>query len=577
MHYYNNENHVIQEWKTTEAVHKNKANTLKVQRNFNEVKFFINDELVHISYSFNYWGSKFGFLVAHDQTVKVDHFKLSASPKVIKTVENAIQGRKKEDLGPNVNSPYTEIQPLVSYDGKTLYFVRKDHPENMSITADDAWYCTLDASGNWTKAQNFGAPVNNKGDNGIRSISPDQNTILVINAYKPTGELAGQGLSISRRTANGWQLPKKIEIKEFKNKNKYVDYFMASDNKTLLLSIDNEKTVGEKDIFVSFLQADSTFSAPLNLGSVVNSTGDEFGASLAADGKTLYFNSYGHQNYGSADIFMSKRLDDSWTKWSEPLNLGPEINSKEWEGVLCIPANGDYAYLSSHSNNGGKTDIFRIRMTKETKPEPVVYIHGKVLNKKTNEPLSASIRYHDLKDNKEIGTAVSNPTDGSYKIILPLGKVYSFLAEKTAFYSVSDNMDVTTLGEYKEIERNLYLAPLEEGETILLNNIFFEFDKADIKPESYSELDRLAQILTENPSLKIDIAGHTDDKGADDYNKSLSQSRVNSVLNYLTKKGIKPERLTATGHGESKPLVPNASDEHRAKNRRVEFVILKKL
>jgi len=574
-HFYSKQHHAIQDWKLCDAIKKNEENKLTVKRDFNCVDFYINDKLVHTACEMVWWGPNFGFYLSQKQTVKISDLKITSSPKLVHPVENAIQGRKKENLGLNINSTTEELVPLVSYDGKKLFFSRIGHPENIQKSCD-IWYSTLNDSGKWSKAKNIGTPLNNSGGNSVASISPDENNIIVSNTYKPNGEPLGRGLSRSRLTESGWEVPQAINIIGFKNVNKYQDNFMASDNKTLLLSVENEDCFGEKDIFVSFLQNDGSFSHPKNLGATVNTRGGDFGMSLGADGKTMYFNSYGHESYGSADVFITKRLDDSWTNWSKPVNLGQEINSEKWEGVFCIPANGEFAYLSSSDNSYGQADIFRIRMSKESRPEPVVLIHGKVLNKKTNAPISSKITYNDLKDNKEIGTALSNPSDGSYRIILPLGKIYSFLAEKTGFYSVSDNMDVTTLNEYKEIERNLYLAPLDEGAVILLNNIFFEFDKSDLKSESFSEIDRLLKILNDNPALKIEISGHSDDKGSDDYNKNLSQSRVNSVLTYLTGKGVAGTRLIAKGYGESKPIAANDTDENRAKNRRVEFVILKK-
>jgi OmpA-OmpF porin, OOP family len=353
---------------------------------------------------------------------------------------------------------------------------------------------------------------------------------------------------------------------------------MTSDNKILLMSIDFGNSVGKKDIYVSFLQSDNTFSEPKNIGSTINSKADEFGVFLAADLRTLYFSSYGHENYGSADVFTSKRLDDSWTNWSKPLNLGPEINSPNWDGAFRISAKGDYAYISSATEQSieGTSDIHRIKLNTEARPEPVLMIYGKVLNKKTSEPLSANISYNDLKDNKQAGIAISNPKDGSYKIILPIGKTYSFLADKKGFYSISENINVDTLKEYTEIERNLYLAPIEVGEVIRLNNIFFELNKADLKAESAAELDRLIKVLKENNSLVIEIGGHTDSQGADAYNATLSQNRVNTVIDYLTKNGIDKSRLSAKGYGEAKPIASNDTEEGRALNRRVEFTVLKK-
>lgn len=223
----------------------------------------------------------------------------------------------------------------------------------------------------------------------------------------------------------------------------------------------------------------------------------------------------------------------------------------------------------------GSSNIFRFELGSAA-PEPVVLIYGKVLNSKTKEPLEAHINYNDLSNNVSMGIASSNPKDGSYKIILPVGKAYSFLGEKTGFYPISDNIDVTNITSYAEIERNLYLSPVEVGEIIRLNNLFFDTDKYDLKPSSMAELNRLVKFLNANATTEIQISGHTDDKGTDEHNTTLSQERVNSVIKYLVSKGINNNRLKGVGYGETKPLKTNETEEGRAQNRRVEFTILKK-
>jgi OmpA-OmpF porin, OOP family len=291
----------------------------------------------------------------------------------------------------------------------------------------------------------------------------------------------------------------------------------------------------------------------------------------------LYYASYGFESYGSADIFMSTRLDDSWTNWSKPVNLGPSINSAGWESAFSIAAKGDYAYMISEEGGvEGSADIFRIKLADYQKPEPVLLVYGKVLNKKTNQPLESTISYSDLTQNKEVGVASSNAADGSYKIILPMGKLYGFMAGKDGFYPISENINIDTLKEYIEIERNLYLAPVEIGQTVVLNNIFFDLNKARLKTESAAELDRLVEFLSKNPAINIEVGGHTDNTGSDDYNNKLSQQRSESVMNYLAEKGITKARLSAKGYGKSKPVAANDTEDGRAKNRRVEFLILAK-
>lgn len=188
--------------------------------------------------------------------------------------------------------------------------------------------------------------------------------------------------------------------------------------------------------------------------------------------------------------------------------------------------------------------------------------------------MQANIKYYDIEANIELGVATSDPITGAYKIILPSGKKYSFVAQQQEFYPISENIDLKETKEYSEFNKNLYLLPIEKGEAIRLNNIFFEFNKADLMSESFNELDRLYEILKDNPKISIEIGGHTDDQGSEQYNQKLSESRAQSVINYLIEKGINKSRLTAVGYGKAAPVVPNDSDENRAYNRRVEFKVL---
>jgi outer membrane protein OmpA-like peptidoglycan-associated protein len=302
------------------------------------------------------------------------------------------------------------------------------------------------------------------------------------------------------------------------------------------------------------------------MGNVINSAGSEGTPFLAADGKTLFFSSSGHKGYGSFDVFVSRRLDDSWVNWSTPENLGPNINTWASQLGYFMSAKGDYAYLSS----GG--DIHRIKNLAAV--DPVILLSGKVLNNVTKKPMGAQIKYYDLTENKELGIAVSDENTGEFKIVLQKGKKYSFLAEKNGFYAVSESMDLKDLKEYKEINRDLFLNPVEKGQAIRLNNLFFEVNKSVLMPESYAELDNLIRLLSNQPGLKIEINGHTDSDGSDELNLKLSEERAKSVVAYLVSKGVKNDRLTAKGFGETKPAVPNTSNENKAINRRVEFKIL---
>ncbi|MCX6146773.1 MAG: OmpA family protein [Candidatus Kapabacteria bacterium] len=550
------------------------TNILTLKKTSKDWEFFINSKSVYTCSSKKLMGSYSGFVVNNTMTIDVENFLIKQDEASLNIIDKPINGYFKENLGKNINSPFSEVKPTISADGKTL-FVSRYHPANEFGESDcDVWYSTLE-KGEWTPIKNIGKPINTKGGNSVISISPDGNSLLLINKYNKDGSLTSGGISISYKTVDGWSLPESIEIKNFKNSNQYVSFCMSADNKSLIMAIEPDSTLGDLDLFVSF-RTDSGFTAPISLGNKINTFAADMTPFLAADNVTLYYASSGKPGYGSADIFVTRRLDDTWTNWSEPKNMGSEINSPDWDAYFMMPASGEIAYIVSFSNSIGMADIFKIKVPESARPNPMVLVQGKVLNKKTKEPISAAISYYDLSTNKELGTAISNPSDGSYKIVLPYGKKYSFMAKKENYYAISENIDVKIKSKYLEIDRDLLLNPIEIGETIRLNNLFFDIDKATLNSDSYGELDRLVEMLNKNTNLQIGIYGHTDSDGNSGYNKQLSEKRAKAVESYIVSKNIDKSRLKSKGLGKSKPLAKNNDEESKAQNRRVEFVILKK-
>ncbi|WP_048825475.1 OmpA family protein [Hymenobacter sp. DG25B] len=490
-----------------------------------------------------------------------------------------------ENLGPNVNSKYVDTHPVISPDGRTLFFARQEHPQNIGGSSDvqDVWYSTLARSTTdkkvWNQAKNMGAPINTPGPNGLASISTDGNLALLINVYKDDGTLDPKGASFSRRTKTGWSKPVKVEIDDFYNDDdENVDYYLGPNGKVLLMAVDRKDGKGQQDIYVSFLKPDGrTWSRPLNLGGTINTKKPEFAPFLASDGKTLYFASEGHQGYGKGDIFYSKRLDNSWTNWTQPRNMGPNVNSPDFDGYFTLSAAGDEAYLVS-SRNGidNSRDIFRIGLVPQFKPEVVTLVRGRVLDASTQKPIDAVIHYENLLTGEELGVAETNPADGSYTIVLPSGVHYGYRAEAKDYLSESDNLDVTDRQKYSEITQDLFLVPFAVGQKIKLNNIFFAQSKYYLRENSYPELQRLIKILKNYPNVEIKLEGHTDNQGDPALNLKLSIDRVNEVKKYLVSKGISASRITTEGYGGTKPIASNDEEETRKLNRRVEFTVTKK-
>ncbi len=549
-----------------------KYNSLRVEKQGKQIRFYINDNLVKTLKNIEFWGTFLGFSLNRKMDVEVDYLEVRQDNFQINLVANAQKGYTLEKLGPEINTKYSDLRPVISPDGQTLYFLRKEHPGNAGVKKrDDIWVSQRQADGTWSQALNLGKPINNENSNSVISVPPDGNSLLISNTYKSDGSYAGPGISIARRGANGWRIPEPIEVKDYLNHNKYINYCLSSDQKVLISSVERNDTYGEQDLYVSFRINDTTFPRPVNMGPEINTLAADVTPFLAPDNVSLYFSSAGHPGYGRNDIYVSRRLDDTWIRWTKPENLGPEINSKAWDAYFTLAARGDLAYLVK----GG--DIYRIPLTESARPQPVVLIKGVVKHQDTGQPLEARISYYDLEANAEAGIAYSNPETGAYSIILPYGKKYSFRASQGDYFAISQNVDLSgDSAQYVETQQDLELVPVEVGRVLRLKSVFFDFNKAELLPESYNELDQLVNLLQENPKIQIEIGGHTDHVGADYNNLVLSQKRVKSVLGYLLGRGIAESRMLSKGYGETKPIADNQSEEGRQTNRRVEFTILSK-
>lgn len=359
-----------------------------------------------------------------------------------------------ENLGPTVNSPSNEMQPIITPDGKTLWFCRENHPDNMGglpspgALNQDIWHSTAQAGGGWGDAKNM-KNLNTAGNDYVSSVTPDGNTMLI-------------GRSIVRRTKTGWTDREDLHIKGFSNKSKYSMYFLANDGKTLLISYNDGASVGQEDLYVSFLQGDGEFSKPINLGKTINTFGQEFSPFLASDGVTMFFSSDGHPGtLGGNDIYVTRRLDNSWRSWSKPENLGPTINTPSFDAYFVIPACGDYAYMASKANSLGGTDIFRLPIPSFAKPKPVLLLSGTILDAATNDVLNTSIEYKTANDMAIAGVATTNPATGEFTVVLPVGQKYIFYAKAPNYQTDSIVFDLTSATECKFENRNikLNLAP----------------------------------------------------------------------------------------------------------------------
>ena len=491
---------------------------------------------------------------------------------------------KIENIGPDINTQYPELRPTISADGNLLFFIRQNDPYNTKYNvvpnSQDIWFSERDSLSKWSKGVHLGYPLNTSEYNAVFWISPDNNRILIRNAFI-NGDYFGNGVSMCYLTKYGnWSKPEMLKIKNYEKYDRGNQYgaTMANDGQTLLLYMSEKEGSFNNDIYVCFLQEDGTWSEPKSLGKKINLPKyNEMTPYMASDGETLYFSSDRPGGLGDNDIWKAKRLDKTWQKWSDPVNLGSPINTPEWDAFFTMDAGGEYAYLTTGEDTYGESDIVRVKLLEKEKPNPVVLVSGNVYDVKSKKPLSASLVYETLPDGIKAGDAVSNPTDGAFKIVLPYDKNYSIRATADHYFSISENLNLDSLIKvgYKEIHKDLYLAPIEIGQVIRLNNVFFDFDKWNLRSESFIELNRVVKLLNENPAIQIEISAHTDSRGSDEYNFKLSDNRAKSVMEYIISQGIDRSRITSHGYGETKPVSTNDTYDGRQLNRRVEFTILK--
>lgn len=551
-------------------------NVLLIERIKDKLYFFINYKMVATLPYKDFAGTNYGLVANGIVEMACDYFYIKQKREPINLIEGWDKFGALVKLGPGINSKLGEIMPVVSSDESHLYVTRKIYDDNGDAINDDVYFSTLGKDSNWKPLKPLGKPINNSSHNFVSGTSSDNNELMLGGTYNSSGEWGGKGFSRSHRTKDGWSMPKKLEIKNYYNDDKHVEMCPSHDFKTVLMAIKRKDSYGRKDLYFSTMLPDSTWTEPLNLGKEINTFGNEDSPFLAPDNKTLYFSSEGWPGYGSNDIFVTKRLDDTWQHWSKPKNLGPKINSDGWDAYYSTSASGKYAYVVSNKGDANNADIYQVKPPESAKPEALLIVKGRVLNSKTNQPVKASVTYSVLGSNKSEGTTVSN-ADGFFSITLQKGKKYAFTAHKEGYIAEHKNSDVVDLKNYREEEIDLLLSPFEKGESVIMHNLFFVANKYELLRESDPELHRLYQLMYDNPKMKVEIGGHTSPNTlGEKWNHDLSFNRAKAVKDFLLSKGIADERITVKGYSFSRLIDKTPGEIHAAKNRRVEFTVLEK-
>jgi outer membrane protein OmpA-like peptidoglycan-associated protein/tetratricopeptide (TPR) repeat protein len=471
-----------------------------------------------------------------------------------------------QNLGDGINTSESEYFPSLTIDGKEMIFTRRLNGRN------EDFFGSVKNGDTWSKAFHLEGSINTPQNEGAQSISQDGNWLVFTGCYRPDG-YGSCDLYISYQTNSGWS--EAINLGGNINSDQWESQpCLSPDKRDLYFASRRPGGYGGSDIYVSHLQPNGNWSKPENLGPGINTAGDEYSPFIHADNQTLYFTSNGLQGYGDEDIFVSRR--DSTGNWGKPENLGYPINTINTESTLFITSDGKTAYYSSdRSDSKGGLDIYSFEMRPDIRPNKTLWIKGKVFDKNTNAGLPSTVELIDLASKRTI-SRVQTDALGSYLITLPVGKDYAFNVDRRGYLFYSDNYSLKDKSPDSTYEKNIPLQPIEVNASIVLKNIFFDFNKYDLKPESQVELDKIIQLMQDNPTVKIQIEGYTDNIGSAVDNMKLSENRAKAVVNYLVSKNISITRLTAKGFGETGPIADNSTEEGRAQNRRTELKVVAK-
>lgn len=468
------------------------------------------------------------------------------------------------NLGDSINSPVSEYYPTITLDGKELVFTRRVNNFN------EDFFGSRFIDNKWTSAKGLSGNINTALNEGAQNISQDGQWLIFTGCNLPEG-MGSCDLYISFLTPEGWSKPENlgytINTEAWESAPS-----LSPDKRDLYFASNRRGGYGGSDIYVARRLPNGRFSEPENLGPEVNTAGEESCPFMHADNQTLYFTSNGHLGYGGDDLFLVKKGPKG--SWSKPINLGYPINTIENEGSLVVAADGKTAfYASDRSDSHGGLDIYTFELRKDIRPAKTLWVKGKVFDKKTSKGLPSAVELTDL-STREVLSKVQTDETGNYLITLPVGKDYAFNVNRRGYLFFSENFPLSQKDPDSTYSIDIPLQPIEPNAIIVLKNIFFDTKMFELKPESTTELDKVVQLLKDNPTLKIEISGHTDNVGKADDNIKLSDNRAQSVVKYLVTKGIKPERLLFKGYGASKPVAPNTSEEGRAKNRRTELKVI---
>jgi outer membrane protein OmpA-like peptidoglycan-associated protein len=537
----------------------------------------------HLNYQFDLaieaYQKYIAVMADNNHTDKTMLVEINRCIEICKTGKSLVANPVKikiQNLGANVNSTYADYSAVLSDDQHTLFFTSRRAGSTGGLKDDEGnymedIYMSAKTKSGWSKAENIGAPINTESNDASVGISPDGQTILIYKDDKGDG-------NIYSTTLNGdtWGTPVKLNA-NINTKYWEPSAYFSADGNTLYFVSNRPGGFGGRDLYTSKKTAQGDWGKAVNMGSTINTPYDEDAPFIHADGVTFSFSSNGHNTMGGFDIFTSILSNDS--TWSEVMNAGYPINTTDDDVFFVISPNGLNAYFSSFREGGlGEKDIYMLTFTgrKET---PLTLVKGIVIDESAKPSKNVIITVTDNETEQVVGVYHANSKTGKFLFILTPGKNYNitYQADKHLFYS--ENIEIPKASNYYELNKAITLDPIVVGSKIVLNNIFFDFDKATLRPLSNVELKNLVMLMKSNPSMKVEISGHTDSKGDAAYNQKLSEDRAQAVVGRLIQNGISTDRMKAKGYGKSMPAAPNkkadGSDDPNGRqlNRRVELKI----
>jgi outer membrane protein OmpA-like peptidoglycan-associated protein len=490
----------------------------------------------------------------------------------LKAIENPVLFNPVS-VGNTINTPDDEYWPSITADGNMLMFTRQLNPadrQNRAVRGHEDFYVSHSSEHGWKEAFNAGTPLNTSQNEGAPSISSNGN-YMFFTACDRRGGVGSCDIYFSFFNGDRWSEPfnpgMPVNTSYWESQPS-----ISADGKRLFFSSSRPGGYGGKDLWFSTLNDQNMWDEPINLGSSVNTDGDEMSPFVHFDGKTLYFASDGRPGMGGVDLYMTRMNDDS--TWTEPQNLGYPINTYNDEMGLIIESGGSKAYFSSVREKANGKDIFYFNLHESVRPDPVAYLKGKVYDKVTGKLLQAEYELINL-SSQTVTIQSSTDENGNFLVCLPSGYNYGINVKKSGYLFYSENFMFE--GQHSVVEpyiKKIILSPIREGEKMKLANVFYEVDSWQLKSESISELNNLASLISENKDFVVEIGGYTDSTGTSEYNQQLSEKRARSVVNYLINKGISPERLKYKGYGDTLPVGDNKIPEGRKLNRRTEARIL---